>query len=139
MNRRFTSSLFVAGMFALGSCRHQSAASRPPLPFGSVDIPAPKAVLQGPVQVAGWALSEQPIEEVAIYVDRKYIGDASLKLARPDVAAAKPGYKGSANSGWVTTLDTTSLAPGWHELVVQAKSQGGATRDLSTVPVFVQR
>ena len=95
--------------------------------------------MQGPVEVAGWALSEQPIEEVSLYIDRKYRGNAALRVARPDVAASKPDYRYAATAGWMTTLDTTALTPGWHEVVVQARSRDGATRDLATVPILVKR
>lgn len=139
MNRRLAKVLLLSGMLALPSCQRSGTPSRSALPFGSVDMPSPKAVVQGTTQIAGWALAEQPIQSVSIYVDRKYMGDASLKLARPDVAASKPDYKDGANSGWMTTLDTTSLEPGWHELVAQARSKDGATRDLATVPVLIKR
>jgi hypothetical protein len=138
MNRWFAFTLFLAGVLIFTSCQHATP-SRSALPFGSVDTPAPKTVVQGQFQIAGWALSEQPIEAVSIYVDRKYLGDGLLRVARPDVAAAHRGYKDASNSGWMTTLEATSFTPGWHELVAQARSQDGATRDLATIPLMVKR
>ena len=136
---RTRTKLFLAGALALTSCQHPTAPGRAALPFGSVDTPSSKAVVEGTLPVAGWALAEQPIQAVSVYVDRQFVANAALKLARPDVAGAKPGYHDAANSGWMATLDTTSLAPGWHELVVQARSRDGATRDLATVPISVKR
>ena len=129
----------IAGTLTLTSCQRSAVQAHSPLPFGSVDLPAPKTAVKGQIQVAGWALSEQPIHSVTLYVDRKYMGEASSSIERPDVAAANPTYTDAAKSGWLITLDTMFLAPGWHDLVVQAKTESGVTRDLSTVPVLVQR
>jgi hypothetical protein len=130
--------LLFAGLLLASSCSHPATSSRPALPFGSVDVPSAKAVVQGPIQVAGWALAEAPITAVSLYLDRAYVGEASLRLPRPDVAGAKPGYKDAANSGWTMTLNTSTLESGWHELIVQARSENGATRDLATLPIFVK-
>ena len=127
INRWFAFPLLLAEMLFFAACQ-RSTPKRSALPFGSVDTPTPKTVVQGQFQVAGWALSEQPIEAVSIYIDRKYLGDAQVKLARPDVAAAHAGYQDASNAGWTTTLEAASFTPGWHELVVQARSQDGATR-----------
>jgi hypothetical protein len=125
---------------ATSSCGHTApaAGNQSPLPFGSVDAPRPNAVLNGVTQVAGWALAEQPIEEIAVYVDRKYVVSADKALPRPDVAKAQPGFEAASKSGWLAMVDTNAFPQGWHELTVQARSAAGATRDLGTVLVSIR-
>jgi hypothetical protein len=140
MNRRVLLGFILAGVFvALGSCNREATISRSALPFGSVDLPAPNSTVRGPLQVAGWALADQPIREVSVYIDGKYLTAASTKMARPDVVLAKPDYRDARNCGYTLTVDTSTLAVGWHEIVVQARAEDGVTRDLATVPVLVQR
>jgi hypothetical protein len=140
MNRRILLGfIFGNALLALLSCRPEATISHSLLPFGSVDLPTPKSTVQGPIEVAGWALADRPIREVSVYIDGKYLTTASTKMPRPDVALAKPGYRDARNCGFTLTVDTSPLAVGWHELVVQARAEDGATRDLATVPVLVQR
>jgi len=138
MNRRILSGfIFIA--VTLLSCRPEARISRSPLPFGSVDLPAPKSTVRGAMQVAGWALADGPIREVSVYIDGKYVIAASTKMPRPDVVLAKPRYRNARNCGFTLTVDTSRIAVGWHEIVVQARAEDGATRDLATVPVLVLR
>ncbi len=140
MNRSGLLGFILAGVFAtLISCKHETTINRSSLPFGSVDLPAPKSTVRGPMQVAGWALADQPIREIAVYMDGKYLTAASTKMPRPDVVLAKPGYRDARNCGYTLTVDTSAFAVGWHEVVVQARAEDGVTRDLATVPVLLQR
>jgi len=93
----------------------------------------------GKVDVSGWALSETGIESVSIYVDRTFVADCSAGLLRPDVTKAYPNMLDSGVSGWKMTFDSTNLSPSWHELTVQVKSKDGATRDIASLPILVQR
>jgi N-acetylmuramoyl-L-alanine amidase len=139
MNRRILLGFIFSGILVtLFSCKREPTFSRSSLPIGSVDLPAPKSTVRGPIQVAGWALAEQPIREVSVYIDGKYLTSASTKMPRPDVVLARPDYKDARNCGFTLTVDTSTLAGGWHEVVVQARAEDGATRDLGTVPVLVQ-
>jgi N-acetylmuramoyl-L-alanine amidase len=140
MNRRRLLGFIFGGAFvALVSCKREATVSRSSLPLGSVDLPAPKSTVRGLMQVAGWALADQPIREVAVYIDGTYLTAASTKMPRPDVVLAKPDYRTARNCGFTLTVDTSTFAVGWHEIVVQARAEDGVTRDLATVPVLVQR
>ena len=64
----------------------ETGASASRLPFGVVDLPHSGETLRGTTRLGGWALSEDSIERVALYVDRNYVVAATLGGARPDVA-----------------------------------------------------
>ena len=125
----------------LHSCsrpRESDAAILSKLPFGGVDTPQSEQKIAGKVDVAGWALSEEGIESVSIYVDRAFVTNCSTGLPRVDVSRKYPHMAGSGLSGWSVTFDSTNVLPGWHELTVQVRSKAGATRDLASLPILVQ-
>lgn len=119
------------------SCRSTAAPSK--LPYGYLDGPVGEQVIRGTAPVSGWAVSEDGIESVAVYVDRNFIGRATIGQSRPDVAKVLPDLAESGSSGWSLLLDTALLAEGRHEITVQIRSKRGAYRDLPTVPVTVTR
>jgi hypothetical protein len=114
----FRASTFRANVLAPGSGR----------PFGVVDTPTQGAAnIQGAIGVTGWALDDSGIADVQVYreclpfdisascqvVDGHhviYIGTADRVLgARPDVAAAFPGYPQGDRAGWGFQILTTML------------------------------
>lgn len=135
---RFCAILLIGMGFSLVSCAGQRK-SEVKLPYGGVNVPVSGQAITGKVDVTGWALSEAGIESVSIYVDRTFVADCSTGLSRPDVAKAYPDMAASGVSGWTVTFDSTNFSPGWHDLTVQAKSKTGATRDLASLPILVQR
>ena len=45
-------------------------------------------------------LSENGIQEVAIYEDRNFLAAAKLGLSSPEAQKAHPNFTGSAKAGW---------------------------------------
>ncbi len=134
--------LVVCAGLALSSCSpggKPEGTSAAKLPLGGVNTPSSQQLIKGKVGVTGWALSEDGIESVSVYVDRTYVVAGATGLSRPDVAGTYPSIKGSDVSGWRLTLDTSTLSPDWHELTVQVRSKAGATRDIASMPLLVQR
>jgi hypothetical protein len=134
--------LLVGVGFPLVSCseqRRSEGKASSQQPFGGVNVPVSGQRIAGKVDVTGWALSEAGIESVSIYVDRSFVANCSTGLPRPDVVKAYPNTAESGVAGWTVTFDSTSFPPGWHELTVQARSKPGATRDLASLPILVQR
>lgn len=129
----------VALLLLLQSCGQKADFSRAALPIGNVDLPQPKTEVAEPFQVSGWAAAHEPLLAAAIYIDSQFVTAVPVAIARPDVAAAKPEYKNAVNSGFGVMIDPATLAPGWHEIVVQARTASGAVRDLATVPILVRR
>lgn len=110
------------------------------IPIGWVDTPSPGATLSGSIPMKGWAADETGITSVCLYVDRKQVScTEDITIARPDVAAAWPTIPGSEKSGWQMQLDTSSLSPGQHQMLFQATSKSGTTRDIGLLSVTVNK
>ncbi len=91
---------------------------------GSVDAPADEAIIDTNLHISGWALAPIGIERVEIRVDgRPYA--ARYGIARPDVAAVKPGYRDSAASGFEFSGDFANLDPVRHAVAVVAIDRSG--------------
>jgi N-acetylmuramoyl-L-alanine amidase len=102
------------------------------LPFGAVDpVGSPQG--DGTLKLTGWALSEDPIQTISLYIDGHYVTSARMLQPRPDVNRAYPAY-GLINAGWEIELDSRMFS-GEHEIVVQAKTVHGASRDLQALPI----
>jgi hypothetical protein len=84
-------------------------------PFGNFATPVDGSAVASSIPVTGWALDDIGIQSVNIYRgtglgDRIYIGRATLvEGARPDVAAAYPGYPQNSRAGWGYMLLTNFL------------------------------
>jgi hypothetical protein len=93
-------------------------------PFGAFDTPSYGATgVAGAIPVTGWALDDAGVTKVEIYRNpvageatqpsgHVYLGDATfVPGARPDVAAAYPGYPNADRAGWGYML-LTNMLPG---------------------------
>jgi hypothetical protein len=110
------------------------------LPFGYVETVRPGATITGEVAVKGWALSEDGIERVCVYLDRSQVGcTEEVTETRPDVAKVFSPIKDADKSGWSITFDSARLQPGEHEFVVQAVGKNGISRDLIETKVVIAR
>ena len=118
-----------------------SSSTHAKLPNGVVDVPPPgqPAAVKGMASLMGWAIGENGISDVDIYVDRVYVASAHLGLVRPDVAAAFPNETNSNTAGWQASLDCSNIAVGPHELVVQATAKNGAKRDIGVYQIVVSK
>jgi hypothetical protein len=129
----------ILGGLACAPDQKTNADVAPKLPFGGVNSPASGQTVAGKFDATGWALSEEGIDSVSLYLDGVFLKRCVLGLPRPDVAKVHPGVARSEASGWSGEIDPAGFAAGWHELTIQAKSGRGATRDLASLPILVQR
>jgi glycosyltransferase involved in cell wall biosynthesis len=111
--------------------------ARGDLPFGQIDSPPFGSNTTNTIEASGWALCQSGIAEVVAYVDSTCAGTAEYGLVRPDVTSAYPGFRDSRSAGWRMLIEVDGLSEGAHELVVQARSTRGTTRDLGTVTFYV--
>ncbi len=108
------------------------------LPLGWLDSPAQNTVVKGVVPVAGWALSEDGIDKIAIYVDRSFSEYGKVSGLRPDVIKSYPEFGSTADMEFAVPLDTAAIPTGVHQITARAISKKGAVRDLGTVLVTVE-
>lgn len=110
------------------------------LPFGHVETVSPGATITGEMAVKGWALSENGIARVCVYVDRSQMAcTEKVTDARPDVAKVFSSIQDADKAGWGVTFDSARLQPGDHEFVVQATGKNGISRDLIDTKVVIAR
>jgi hypothetical protein len=97
-------------------------------PFGYLDVPKAGAAVRGITQVAGWAIDNDSVRGVTVYVDGALAGQANYGLPRPDV---RTPYRGSpVNVGYRYLLDTSKYSNGAHDITVRVTDWSG------TVAVF---
>ncbi len=87
------------------------AAPRQGGPAGDVDAPAGEAVVGPRIAISGWALDPAGVRAVEIRVDGRAF-PARTGIARPDVAAAKPGIANNANAGFEFSGDFSAHPAG---------------------------
>jgi hypothetical protein len=91
---------------------------------GSVDAPTDEAIIDTMLRISGWALAPVRIERVEIRVDGHPYA-ARYGIARPDVAAIKPGYPNSSAAGFEFSGDFAKLDPVRHAINVVAIDRAG--------------
>lgn len=109
-------------------------------PFGGFETPSDGASVSSSIAVTGWALDDTGMESIKIYreqgSDLYYIGDAiMIEGARPDIAAAYPGYPDSTRAGWGYMLLSHFLpgsGNGTYKLVAIARDFTGHETTLGT-------
>jgi hypothetical protein len=108
------------------------------IPIGYVDAPLDRQIVKGTLVASGWAVSEDRLSDVAIYVDRRYFARATLGLARPDVAKLFSWrFLHPEDPGWRAEIDTGALDRGPHELIFQALSRKGVVGEIGTRTIIV--
>jgi hypothetical protein len=86
----------------------------------------------------GWAISNNGIDRVEIFIDGKYMYDAPYGGLRVDVEAAFPNVDGSLLSGYSLAFGYADLGSGQHTVrAVAYDSLGNSTEQSSTFNVVV--
>src|ERR1039457_2633897 len=127
--------LAVAAIMSWGCGSGSGTGTKARLPSGVVDTPQPNQNISGRFTAFGWAISEDGIKQVSVYVDRNFLMNCTYGTLRPDVNKLIPGFPQGDRAGWTVDLDATSLPEGKHEMVFQAESNKGAIRALGAIPV----
>jgi hypothetical protein len=94
-------------------------------PFGGFDRTVAGHQISGRKPLHGWALDDDGIESVDIYVDGDAVGRADYGRARPGVVEHFPGYPDTAAAGWAFNLDTTQFLNKSHRITVRLRSKTG--------------
>ena len=86
----------------------------------------------GVVGVHGWALDDDGVAAVDIFVDGRIVGRATYNLERPGVSAGWPGFPDSDAPGFSFRLDTTRFLNGNHTVEAMVTSAVGETTMLNS-------
>ncbi|HLP46300.1 MAG TPA: leucine-rich repeat domain-containing protein [Candidatus Kapabacteria bacterium] len=82
-------------------------------PFGEFTTPVEGSSVYNSIPISGWVLDDIRVENVRIYNDNTYIGEAVfVEGARPDIEAAFPTYPNNYKAGWGYMFLTNFLPNG---------------------------
>ncbi len=97
----------------------------------SIDAPAPNQLINSSTQVVrGWMLADEGMSYMQVFLDNVYQGNATVNLARGDVAALFPEYN-NGNSGYSYNLNIANLANGIHTVKLVGVTNGGRNYSIS--------
>jgi len=83
-----------------------------------LDQPADQGVHTGVGMIRGWALSQEEVERIEVYIDGRYAFDAPYGDPREDVGYAYPDINGSSTSGFSVPFRYSALSAGEHTISV---------------------
>lgn len=86
----------------------------------------------GLLPLHGWALDDNGVEAVDIYVDGTPAGRANYGRGRPGVTLKFPGFPDSAAPGFAFQIDTTRYLNGLHKVEARVRSKTGEIRTLNS-------
>jgi len=122
--------------FAL--CAVVSAPSFAALPFGNFEgLPKGQNAGSGMMPLTGWALDDDGIERVEIFVDGAVVGIADVFQSRPDVQILYPGYPDSTASGFGFQLDSTLFLNGLYSITARVTTNSGEQVFLNTLQIEI--
>ncbi|HVT43578.1 MAG TPA: Ig-like domain-containing protein [Thermoanaerobaculia bacterium] len=107
--------------------------------IGSIDSPVDGERLSGVVLVRGWALDEQPISRVDLYIDDQFQFPANLNLPRIDVVAAYPNWPGiqTRQPGFIIGFSTNRFPDGPHTIHFRVTTLDNRTSELGRRTVVI--
>lgn len=95
------------------------------VPFGYIDIPAESFVTDGLLGIEGWALDDQGVTRVEVFLDGRSLGPAAVGRPRPDVRQVFPSYPNAETSGYRLEASISPLSSGTHLILVEVTDTAG--------------
>jgi hypothetical protein len=93
--------------------------------LGEIRRPLPGNLYGGVIQVDGWALDWEGVDEIVVLVDGFEVGLADRGHGDAKVTSRYPGYPDSAAPRFLFALDTTRLSNGEHFLEILVRDDLG--------------
>jgi beta-N-acetylglucosaminidase len=95
----------------------------------SIDTPQGNSkISNNTLYVAGWSLNSNGVKSVQVSIDGKNSENASIGVARPDVARVYPQYNGAQYSGYGVSLNISQLSNGTHTITVTSNGNDGSSK-----------
>ena len=83
--------------------------------------------------IRGWAISEESVEQVEVFIDGEYAFDVPYGDPRADVGKAFPDISGSSTSGFSVPFRYSTLSAGQHTVSVVVTDKFGAQVERSSI------
>ena len=93
----------------------------------SLETPVQRQTYTGIATVRGWAIAEEGIDRVDVYIDDSFFQSAPYGGEREDVGGAFPSVDGSSYSGFALTYNYSLLSRGEHKIRAEAITNDGRT------------
>lgn len=117
---------FSVGLFAVAAAAHAEP------PFGYLDGKAGGGNAgSGMIPLTGWALDDDGVRAVDVFVDGVPVGRAQYGRNRPGVTRRFPGFPDSDAAGFAFGIDSTRFLNGLHTVEARVTSNTGERRFLN--------
>ncbi|MDQ3280555.1 MAG: Ig-like domain-containing protein [Acidobacteriota bacterium] len=107
--------------------------------IGDVDAPDPSRPQSGLIIVKGWAIDQQQISRIELWVDNQYQHNAVLYLPRIDVVEAYPDWPGihGARPGFITGFSANRFPNGQHTVELRVYNSNGDVHIIGTRQITI--
>ncbi len=110
---------FALGLIASLALLLAAFPARAQATFGTLETPQDGTTVYGIVEVKGWVLDLNAVDNIKIYVDGAYVATSDINLPRPDVLNVFPAYAAAdPNPGFWTSFAAMRYTNGAHVLTV---------------------
>ena len=98
----------------------------------SLSEPRNNGVHSGVGMIHGWALSEEGVERIEVFIDEEYAFDVPYGDPRADIEKAFPDINGSSTSGFSVPFRYSTLSAGQHTVSVVVTDEFGSQVERSS-------
>ena len=92
-----------------------------------LETPVQRQTYTGIATIQGWAIADEGIDRVDVYIDDSFFQSAPYGGEREDVGGAFPDVDGSTYSGFALTYNYSELSRGEHKIRAEAITSDGRT------------
>lgn len=132
---------FAVGLIAGLALLMATLPARAQSAFGFVETPTDGSTVYGIVEVRGWVLDVNAVDNIKIYVDGAWVSTADINLPRADVLNVFPTYANgpTSNPGFLSSFVAMRYTNGAHTLsvVVTESANPNNPITISSVSVLV--
>jgi N-acetylmuramoyl-L-alanine amidase len=115
-----------AWVLGVALCLAAAVPASAAVPFGVFEgLPVGQNAGAGILPLTGWALDDDGIERVEIFVDGVVVGIADIHQNRPDVQLVFPGYPNPGNAGFGFQWDSTAFINDVYSVTARVTSNTG--------------
>lgn len=91
-----------------------------------LEEPVSNSVVKDKITISGWAVNSSGVKQVKVYLDWKYVGDATIGYNRQDIGIAYKTFPNADKSGYIYNIDLKDISTGKHTIMVQPIGYDGS-------------